>query len=69
MHAVQMTGEQHMVLAPTPDDLIELADEFPISQRPGHYSFRTTFLQAALERLACVQTGGLIARSASWTSR
>ena len=46
------------MLAPSPEDLVELGDEHAISQRPNHYTFRTTFLRAALDRLACVQTGG-----------
>ena len=56
---MQVTGQQHLVLAPSPDDIMELDDEHAISQRPHHYAFRTTFLQAALKRLACVNTRSL----------
>ena len=57
MGRLQVTGMDHMALAASPDDVIELDDENAISQRPNHYTFRTDFLRAALDRLQCVQTG------------
>lgn len=54
---MQVTGLDHMALAASLDDVVELDDENAISQRPNHYSFRTDFLRAALDRLSCVQTG------------
>ena len=60
---LQVTGLDHMALAASPEDVVELDDENAISQRPNHYSFRTDFLRAALERLSCVQTGGSLGAS------
>ena len=47
-------GQKAIILERRPDDIRELSDGLGIHQTdPGHYAFRTRFLQTAISRLSC----------------